>query len=71
MNLKKKPTSDQLKEARKGGFNTKRPEKPKAGTTFKSLESWGKKYNSWVSKVHSAVTSGKAKAKLIQQIRSI
>ena len=63
--LKKKPTSDQLKEARKGGFKTTRPSKPTrtaAGTpvTLARLEAWKTTYNNWVDKVNAGVAKCKA-----------
>ncbi len=56
--LKKKPTDDQLSNARKGGFKAKKPPKPKrteSGTpvTLARLEKWVKSYNKWVTKVHA------------------
>lgn len=71
MKLKNKPTSDQLREARKGGFKRKRPSKPKAGANYNTLANWAGKYNDWVALVHKAVTIGKAKEKLRMEIRSI
>lgn len=61
--LKSKPTSDQLRLARKGGFKGKRPKKPKAGATLNAMENWVSRYNDWVSKVHGGIKNIKEKEK--------
>lgn len=69
MKLKNKPTSDQIRNARKGGCNAKRPNKPKAGATLPQMENWGTRYNEWVDKINGGVKDGKAKTDLRDQIR--
>jgi len=53
--MKKAPTSEQLKKARKAGFKAARPDKPKAGATLTVLENWCTRYDTWVDKVHAGV----------------
>jgi len=52
--LKSKPTSDQMRKARRCGFRAKRPKKPRAGASLNALEGYVARYNNWVGKVHDA-----------------
>lgn len=44
-------TEDQLKKARRSGLKAKRPKKPKAGATLRTMENYIKRYNEWVDKI--------------------
>jgi len=71
MKLKSKPTSDQIRDARKGGFKGKRPRKPKAGASLRTLENWGNRYNGWVDKVNGARNDNSHREKLKNEINRI
>ena len=49
-------TLRELKQARKQGFRTKRPKKPKA-KSIEALQNYIRKYNSWVNQVKSNAKS--------------
>lgn len=49
-------TTKELSEARKGGFNRKKPKRPKQSSSLTSLESYIDRYNKYVD-------DAKAKAK--------
>ena len=66
--LHKKPTSDQIKDARKGGFKNQRPTKPKAGATLNALESWEIRYNEWCKGITDGAKDGKKRIALKKEI---
>ena len=71
MKLHKKPTSDEMRKARQGGFKRKRPKKPKASAKLHSLEGWGERYNQWCKDVRAAGMNGKKEKDLRSQIRNL
>lgn len=68
MALHKKPTSDQIRDARKGGYRTKRPRKPKAGASLTVLENWETRYNDWCKGITEGASNGKKRENLKREI---
>lgn len=71
MQLKKKPSSHDMKLARKGGFHGKHPKKPKVTASLDAMKNWGERYNNWVDHINSSIKNGKEKEALKSQIRQI
>ena len=71
MHLDKKPTSDEMRQARKAGFRRRRPKKPKMSSSKNALENYAGRYNDWCKGMRQAVKDGKEREKLQEQIRRI
>jgi len=66
--LHKKPTSEQIKLARKGGYKNKRPSKPKANASLSVLKNYEERYNTWCKGVTDGVSAGKQRDTLRKEI---
>jgi len=70
MHLDKKPTSDEISKARRGGYRNKRPRKPKANASLPVMENWAGRYNEWCKGVKQGVKDYATKDKLRTEIRT-
>ncbi len=70
-------SEEQKRKARKMGFKSKAPKKPKASASLTSLENWQSRYNDWIDRMKAKAqdfdkreTDKKKKATLLKQIRA-
>jgi len=68
MPLHKKPTSEEIRDARRGGYKNKRPNKPKAGASLTVLENWETRYNNWCDGVKDGAKAGVKRDNLRKEI---
>ena len=70
-------TEEQKRKARKMGFKSKAPKRPKASASLQSLENWTARYNNWIDRLKEKAAAydkkekdKKKKASLLKSIRA-
>jgi len=69
MKTSKKPTCQELKEARKGGFKKKAPKKP-VSKSYAALENWVARWNQWVVDARIGAAKGRKFEDLKKAVRN-
>ncbi len=66
-----KYTALELADAKKSGFRKKRPKKPRASSSYTTLENYKNRYNNWVKELKEKAKEYHKRKKLLDEIRRI